>query len=136
MGTIPKQYKKEIGDALIAESVTGWKCGLLKSTFVYDPATDITWTDVLPHEIVIGTGYTTGGYAVTLSGAYDGSDYVVDAVNVASPANSTFSDVGFAVLYRTSDGKIRDIKTINPVAAVVAGTFTIQWSASGLIKIS
>ncbi len=134
MGTIPKQYKKEIGDALIAESVTGWKVALLKSTFVYDSTTHITYANVSAFEV--GGTCPVGGYAVTLSGAYSGTEYVVDGVDVTSGTGNTFADAAFAVLYRTSDGKIRDIKTINPAVSVVSGTFTLQWSTSGILKIA
>jgi hypothetical protein len=134
MGTIPKQYKKEIGDALIAESVVGWKVALLKSTFVYDSNVHVTYNDVVA--FVVGGTCPPTGYAVTLSGAYSGTEYVVDGVDVTSGTGQTFADAAFAVLYRTSDGKIRDIKVINPAVSVVSGTFTLQWSGSGILKIA
>jgi hypothetical protein len=139
MGTIPKQYKKEITDALNTAITNGTLkvCLLKASTFIYDSSTHVTYADVAAFECT-GTGYVAGGKA--LSGGtstYDSTNAVLDATDLAWGTGATISDVGYACIYDTASGnKIRDIKTITPTAAVTSGTLTLQWSASGIIKVS
>lgn len=132
MGTIPKESKLEITAAYAAES---WKVALLKSTFSYVSGTHVSYSDVSASECT-GTGYTAGGAALTLSSAQDSTNAKLDATDVAWGPGATISDIGYAVLYNTTTGKIKDIKTVNPVASVSAGTFTLQWNASGILRVS
>lgn len=132
MGTIPKESKLEITAAYAAES---WKVCLLSSSFSYVSGTHITYANVSASEIT-GTGYTAGGAALTLSSSQDSTNAKLDATDVSWGPGATFSNVGFAVLYNTSTGRIKDIKTINPAQSVTSGTFTVIWNASGILKVS
>lgn len=134
MGTIPKEYKKEVIDALVAET---WKVALLNSSFSYVSGTHVLYTDVSAYEIS-GTGYTAGGASLSgkASGYVDTTNVYLDATDVYWGTGATFSNVGYAVLYRTSDGKIRDIKSFSPAKSVTAGTFTIQWNSGGILKLA
>lgn len=132
MGTIPKEAKKEITDGWAAES---WKVALLKSGFSYVDGSHITYSNVSASECS-GTGYTAGGASLTLSSSQDSTNGKLDASDVAWGPGATISDIGYAVLYNTTTGKIKDIKTVSPVGSVTAGTFTLQWHASGILRIS
>jgi hypothetical protein len=135
---IPKEVKKEIIDGYIAET---WKVCLLNATFAYVTGTHITYADLLASgKEVVGTGYTAAGQTVTKSAWGAGSSYVdttnamLDATD-SSWATATFS-AGFAAVYNTVTGRIRAIYDFGGVKTVTTGTFTIQWSGNGLIKIS
>jgi len=101
-------------------------------TFV---ATENTWSQVSADEIA-GTGYTANGELLgsqtvtqAASAKFDGADTVW--------STSTFSAY-FAVLY--DDTLVGDdlICTFDfgGVQTVTAGTFTIQWNASGIITMA
>lgn len=132
---IPKEVKKEIIDGYIAET---WKVCLLTNGFTYATGTHVSYSD-LTNEVV-GTGYTAGGKSVTKSAWGAGSGYVdttnamIDATDVIWTA-STFT-ARYAVVYNTVSGRIRAIYDFLADKTVTAGTFTIQWNANGLIKIS
>lgn len=129
MGTISKQYKKAVGDAMIAATL---KVALFKaSTFVYNPDTQVVYTDIIAFECS-GSGYTAGGKPIVLSGAYNGTEYTVDATDLVWGPNATIADIGFAVLY--SPAGIVDVKTVSPTASVTTGTLTLQWNPSGVLK--
>ena len=129
--TIPKQVKKEIADAWVAET---WKVCLLTNAFTYNSTTHVLYTD-LTNE-VIGVGYTAGGATVTgKASSYDSTNVLVDAVDTPWSA-ATLVDVRYAVVYNAaSPYKIRAIYDFGADKSVTIGTFTIQWNASGLIKI-
>lgn len=133
---IPKEVKKEIIDGYIAET---WKAVLLTNLFTYVSGTHVLYTD-LTNEVV-GTGYTAGGKSVTKAAWNGGSGYVdttnamLDATDVAW-TGATFANVRYVAVYETTGNKIRAIYDFGADKSVTTGTFTVQWSASGLIKIS
>jgi len=128
--SIPKEVKKEVVDTWIAET---WKVALfttLQTASLYSSCTNE----------VVGTGYTAGGATVTKSDWGVGSDYV-DTTNAKIDAtDSTWTSATFtarcAVVYNTTTSKIRAIYDFAADKVVTGGTFTIQWNAGGLIKIS
>jgi hypothetical protein len=135
---IPKEVKKEIIDGYIAET---WKVCLLTNAFVYATGTHVTYANLLATGAeVVGTGYTAAGAAVTKSAWGAGSGYVdttnamIDATDVAW-ISATFT-ARYAAVYNTTTDRIRAIYDFAADKTVTGGTFTIQWSASGLIKIS
>ena len=135
---IPKEYKKEIIDSLIAET---WKAALLTNGFTYVSGTHVLYAN-LTNEVPNGSGYTTGGATVTKyawgaggTGYADTTNAVIDAADVAW-TSATFANVRYVAVYETTGGKIRAIYDLGADYAVTNGTFTVQWSASGLIKVS
>jgi hypothetical protein len=131
--TIPKQVKKEVVDGWLLET---WKVALLDNTFVYDHTTDITYANVSDDEIT-GTGYSAGGALITgrTGGYVDTDDYYINA-NDTPWAGATFAvPARYAVVYETTGGKIRAIYDLGADYSVTTGTFTLQWHATGLIKI-
>ena len=133
---IPKEVKKEIVDGWVAEPV--WKVCLLTNTFTYVTGTHVTYADLLASGAeVVGTGYTAGGQVLAgRVGAYvDTTNQRIDATNTAWAA-ATFANVQHIAVYETTGGKIRAIYDLATTYSVTSGTFTIQWNAGGLIKIS
>lgn len=129
---IPKEVKKEIIDGYVAET---WKVALLTNAFTYATGTHVSYSD-LTNEVV-GTGYTAGGATVAgKAGAYvDTTNQSLDATDVAW-TTATFANVRYAAVYNATSGRIRAIYDLGADYSVTAGTFTLQWSASGLIKVS
>jgi len=129
---IPKEVKKERIDAFVAET---WKACLLTNVFTYTTGTYITYSD-LDNEVV-GTGYTAGGKDVAgkVMAYVDTTNARLDATDVAW-TGATFANVRYVAVYETTGGKIRAIFDFDVDKSVTSGTFTVEWSASGLIKIS
>lgn len=130
---IPKAAKKAITDGYAAETL--YAC-LLTSTFPNTLGAYAVYGD-LTNEVV-GTGYVAGGKEVTgRTSAYSTNDAVLDATaDIAWPA-STFADVKYIAVY--SNGATKSIRAIMELAtpqSVTSGTFTIQWNASGIIKVA
>ncbi len=135
---IPREVKKEIATNWI--QTENWYACLLTSAFVYAAGTHILYTDVVGSEVV-GTGYTAEGelFAKDAWGAGSGWDVDGDALLNAADVpwvNATFADVKYIVVYEFAGKKIRAIYELPVAKTVTSGTFTIQWNALGLIKIS
>ena len=135
--TVPKEVKKEQIDRFIAET---WKVCLLTSAFTYVTGTYITYSNLV-NELPNGSGYTTGGATVAKYWWGGGSGYtgttnvMIDAADTAW-TGITFTGVRYVVVYETTGGKIRGIYDLVTDRAITDGTFTINWNAGGLIKIS
>jgi len=133
---IPKEVKKETVDLWLLET---WKVCLLTHDFTYVTTTHVFYED-LTFEVPNGNGYVTGGATVSRSpwdvdSGYTGTDAKIDAADT-SWSGATFATVRFAVVYETTGKKIRAIYEFDGDKSVTSGTFTIQWNAGGLIKIS
>jgi len=134
--TIPKEAKKEKIDSFLAET---WKVCLLTNAF-NTVATPYLYSGVSAYEVASGSGYTTGGEGVSKlawgigSGYTDTNNAYIDAVD-ATWYNATFT-FRYVVVYETTGGKIRGIYDLGYDWSPVAKSFTIQWNAGGLIKIS
>ena len=132
---IPKKVKKDLTDDWAARTL---KVGLLKSTYVWATG-HLLWTDVSGSEVV-GTGYTAGGASLAgLASAYvDTENANLDANNTAwTTVTLSGADApAFAVVYDTATSEIMAIFDLGGTYPVTAGTLTLIWSASGLIKVS
>ena len=133
MATVPKFYKKEIVDALVAET---WKCALLTSGHTINAGTQETYADVSANEVsAVGTGYTAGGNTVAgKSAAYSGNNAYITAT--ALQFTGLTATPHYAVLYETTGGKIRSQIDFGADYPVVNGTITLTWNANGIIKVS
>ena len=93
------------------------------------------WNDLSANE-VSGTGYTAGGVAytsteITLSGGvltYDAADVSW----ASSTITSAMAAVGYAAAVTNELIFLSDFVT---AASTTAGTFTIQWNASGIFTL-
>ena len=137
---IPKEVKKEITDAWKAET---WKACLLTNAFSgqYVSGTHILYSNISAYEVASGSGYTTGGVAMSATdktSTVSGTNYVLGATDVQW-TGATFAAVRFVVVWKDNgalDGPIRAIYEFNADKAVTSGTFTVEWHADGLIKVS
>jgi hypothetical protein len=131
---IPKFYKDEIGDALVAET---WKLALFTSSMGTPDYNTMELYSGLTNEVSdSGTGYTTGGATVaSKTSAYvDTVNVALDAADVAWSA-ATFT-ARYGVLYNATNSKIRMIFDFGGDKTVTGGTFTVAWNTSGIVKIS
>lgn len=130
----PKFYKKEITDALAAETL---KLALFTSAYTPNANTDELYSSLTGEVSASGTGYTTGGIAVSsglTSGYVDTTNARLDADDL-SLASATFT-ARYGVLYNTTDSKIKAIFDFGGDKVVTGGTFTVVWNSSGLLKVS
>ena len=129
----PKFYKKEITDALAAETL---KLALFTSAYTPNANTDELYSALSGEVSASGTGYTTGGIAVSAgltSGYVDTTNARIDA-NDLSLASASFT-TRYGVLYNTANSKIRAIFDWGGDKVVTTGTIAILWHADGLIKV-
>lgn len=138
---IPKEVKKEQIDAWIAE---GMKVALFKSSSNCN--TDGTvYYDTCTHEVAATGTYVVGGTTLTKSAWGAGSGYVDGTNAMMDATDSQWTGATwaagnapyYAVVYKTaSPYNIRFVYDFAAEKPVTGGTFTIQWSANGLVKIS
>jgi hypothetical protein len=115
------------------------KVALFTNSITNNLTTDTAW-GVSPFNAneVSGTGYTSGGVALTGTTFThsSGGVLVFDATD-SSWTSSTFSSARGCLIYADALAGNNGIAVVNFGAdyAVTSGTFTIQWSASGIFTI-
>lgn len=114
------------------------KVALLNNSHSFNADTSL-WASVSANELAASGGYTTGGATLaskTVTQDDTNDKGVFDAADV-SWTSATFTAY-FAVIYDDTTTGDMLIATIDFGGAqqVTAGTFTIQWNASGIITIS
>ncbi len=137
---VPKEVKKEQIDAWIAE---GMKVALFKSTSNCNTDGTSLYSGCTNEVAASGT-YVAGGATLTKSAWGAGSGYVDTTNAMMDATDSQWTTVTwtpgnapyFAVVYNTTTSKIRFVYDFLAEKTVSGGTFTIQWSANGLVKIS
>lgn len=142
--SIPKAHRKEITDAYVTDNL--YVALFVSQDWVYSDtnAGHNTYANIIAagckEVLAAGTGYTTGGYALT----GEASSYV-GATNVAIlTANATSIPAAsftcrYAVIYETNTAnqKIRAVIDLGGDKTVTSGTMTITWDATnGIIKVS
>lgn len=116
------------------------KVMLASSAYTPNQDTHAYLTDVSAFEVA-GTGYTAGGSSLTAkTNTYDGANNVVvlDAADVTW-ANSTIT-ARYAVVYDNTAGSggkalIGYVDLVTDQASN-NGNFTLQWDASGIVRIT
>jgi hypothetical protein len=134
---IPKFYKKTVTDGLNTLAGAGTlKLALFTSSYVPSANTDELYSGLSNEVSSSGTGYTTGGVALT-----GGASAYVDTTNAAFNANdvswaaATFT-ARYGVLYNTADSKIKAIFDFGGDKVATGGTFTVMFNSTGLLKVS
>ena len=105
-------------------------------TNVITPAFDTNTVYSSANEVPNGSGYTTGGAVLGSPTLTTSSGTLIyDAVDTAW-TSSTFSAVRGCLIYDTTVSN-RSLCLVNFVSdfAVTAGTFTIQWDATGIFRL-
>ena len=139
---IPREVKKEIMDGWVAEAE--WRVALLSPAFsailTANPyGVYVNYADVEPWELATGGGYTKDATILWgRVGAYTGTSNENQWLNATDVQWTSATFIArFAVVYNYAAPKrIRAIYDFGADKTVTGGTFTIQWSASGLIKIA
>ncbi len=137
--SIPRAYLKELSDALAAEPLY---VALFTSAMVYtETATTNTYTTVAAAGGEVsnsGTGYTTGGYALSAltSGVVGSTNAVKVTATATSVVSATFT-ARYAVIYNGTSKKIRGVVDFGSDKVVTGGTFTINWdNTNGVFNIT
>lgn len=131
-------FKEYMADGTIDLDGDTFKIALLNNTHTY-ASTDAVWADVSAEE-ASGTGYTTGGAALTsVTWTRSGDTVTFDA------ADAAWTTASFTARYAV----IYDDTVTTPVAdplvcfidfgadkTVTAGTFTVQFNASGIFSLT
>ncbi len=131
---VPKEVKKEIVDSWLAGIEPVWQVALLVG-YTFVNGHDV-YTDVQAWEHAAGSGYTAGGNVLAgRNTVADGTNYELDATDL-DWTTATITGANFACVYETAGGKIRALCDLGGSFSVVAGTFTLQWNASGIIKVA
>jgi len=133
---VPKQEKLLTTDAWKLQT---WKVALLTSTFAYNHAVHSTYAS-LTNEVV-GTGYTAGGAVLAgkTSGYVDSATVRLTADNPEWGPGATFSNVKFVACYDddvTAGKPLRALFELTAAQSCTNSTFTVQWHASGLVRIA
>ena len=138
--TIPKTYRKEIVDALDAESLKVALFTNSMSTWTGLVTTESTYTQVAAaYTEATGSGYVAGGSTLAVTPSY------VGATNVAiitADTTSAWTITGsltcrYAVIYENTGKKIRAVVDLGGDKIVTDGTITVTWDATnGILKVS
>ena len=99
-----------------------------------DLENDTDWTDVSANELVSGNGYTTWGETLAGKAVTQAATTKFDATDVAW-TSATFTAY-HAVIYNETTGELIASIDFGGAKTVAAGTFTIQWNASGIITMA
>jgi hypothetical protein len=127
-------YKKLVSD--LSAGGTHIYCALLTSAAAPTQETMDTWANVKSTcTEVVGTGYTQNGVELTTKTLAEATRVTTFDADDASWAASTIT-ARYAVVYDrtagTDAGKVLMFVDFGADVSTTNGTFTIQWSASGL----
>jgi hypothetical protein len=137
--SIPKERRRDLAAAYVAKSL---KCALFTSLGAYDPLTATTYTAlaaIAPEVNSSGTGYTTGGVALTgKTSAYLAGNGAIMYAEPTSLSAATFT-ARYGVIYVdavTPSDKIEAVIDFGVNYTVTNGTFTITWdTVNGIFNI-
>ncbi len=135
---IPKMARKRRSDAIAAETL---KIAFFTNTLAYDPlnVAHTTYAQIaaLFTEVANGSGYTTGGFALTPSSAYIGATNASGVFLVNTTVAAATFTFRYGVIYDTATGNIEGVVDMGGDKVATGGTITITWDATnGTIKFS
>jgi hypothetical protein len=135
--SIPRERRKEKAAEYAAKNL---KVAFFTEMAAYDPLTATTYTavaSVCTEVSSAGTGYTTGGYALTgkVSSylATNGALMTTSGVE-ASVSNATFS-ARYGVIYDSATDKIEGVQDWGQTYIVTNGTIMVYPSSDGIFNI-
>lgn len=140
--TLYDSIRKGLGDGTVDWDTDTINVAFVTSSYTFDAAHTI-WGDASANEVATGSGYTTGGMAltgktVTLAGAV--AKYIADSptwtaltktfrrgiVYKVGTANALVNPLICSLLFDDSPADI----------VVTAADFTIQWNANGVLRLT
>jgi hypothetical protein len=135
--SIPRERKKEYAAMLAALNL---KVAFFTEIAAYDPLTATTYAALAAIATEVsnaGTGYTTGGYALTgKASSYLATNGAIMTASATSVANATFT-ARYGVIYDSATDKIYGISDFLQSYVVTNGTITVTWDVTnGLFSIS
>ena len=113
-------FPERMGDSTIDMDDDSFKCALLTSTYTPSASGDAVWADISGDEIGSGTGYTTGGFAITQTWAHSTGTTTFDSDNPNWTASGGSITARTAVIYDV-------IATPAPVNPLVCWSLLIRY---------
>jgi len=110
------------------------KCALLDDSHSFS-ANGAVWGDVSANELANGNGYTTGGATLANQSVTEAATTKFDADDTAW-TGSTFSAYHAVIYDVTNTSSLICSIDFSGEQSVVSGTFTIEWSANGIITLA
>jgi len=137
--TIPRAYRKEITDAIDAETI--YVALFTNSMTAWTGLNDAekTYTQIAAaYTEATGVGYTAGGKAQAVSSSYGVGNVALLTADTTTSWTITGSlTCRFAVFYEFVGKKIRSVNDLGGDKPVTDGTITITWDATnGIVKVS
>ncbi len=123
-----------LGDVDLGNGADAIKVALLDNSHAFS-ASDAVWGDVSANEIS-GTGYTAGGATLAnqaVSVAANTATFDADDVDWTS---ATFSCYHCVIYDTTNTNSLIVSIDFGGVQSVTSGTFTIEWSANGIVSLA
>jgi hypothetical protein len=125
--SIPRERRKDYASAMAAKNL---KIAFFTEMSAYDPLTATTYTAlaaICTEVSSSGTGYTTGGYALTgKTAVYLSTNGTIMTAYPLSVSYATFS-ARYGVIYDTSTDKIEGVQDWLTTYVVTSGTITITF---------
>jgi hypothetical protein len=125
--SIPRERRKDYAVTMAAKNL---KIAFFTEMAAYDPLTATTYTalaSICTEVLSSGTGYTTGGYALTgKTSAYLSTNGAIMTAYPLSISNATFS-ARYGVIYDSVTDKIEGVQDWGVTYVVTSGTMTITF---------
>jgi hypothetical protein len=133
--SIPRDRRKDYAVAMANKTL---KVAFFTEMAAYDPLTATTYAaiaGVCTEVSASGTGYTTGGYALTgKASSYLAGNATIMTADPTTVATATFT-ARYGVVYDAVTGKIEGVSDWLASYPVVNGTITITWdTVNGLFQ--
>jgi hypothetical protein len=135
--SIPRERRKDLAAAYAAKNL---KVAFFTEMAAYDPLTATTNTaiaSICTEVSSAGTGYTTGGYALTgKASAYLSTNGAIMTASPTNVSNATFT-AHYGVVYDSATDKVEGVSDFLADFPVISGTISVTWdNTNGLFNIT
>lgn len=134
---IYNRTKYNLGKKLMDFSADTFKVILLNNSHSFTASNNL-YSDISANELATAGGYTSGGATLaTLTYAQDDVNNLAQWGATNTVWSSATFTAYFAVIYDTTvSNSLVACIDFSGAKSVTSGTFTIQWSASGIIRLT